>query len=153
MFEEVRIKGKFRLSSGAETDVYYAVEALKPCEVERYGDMIMSKIPKGRPIDCIVTPAYGGIPLACFLAHRMDLPLIIVKKDGTLQGALPDRVGANYLIVDDVVSTYAEIERVTRIMHQHVKSDPVGVACYIYRGGIERVNPPLYYLERKEEEV
>ena len=151
MFEEVRIVGDFTLSSGAKSNVYYAVEALTPREVSMYASLLAVKIPL-EPLDFIVTPAYGGIPLATLIAFHMRLPLITVEKDNKLRGPNLDGVGDRYLIVDDVVSTYNEIERVTRLVRRHKSCNPIGVACYMFRGTIERPHPPLYYLEKKEAE-
>lgn len=63
----------------------------------------------GNSIDCIAGTETAGIPFACWLAERLNLPMVYVRKkamgwgvNAQIEGDLP--VGARCLLVDDLTT-------------------------------------------------
>jgi len=63
----------------------------------------------GTSIDCIAGTETAGIPFACWLAERLNLPMVYVRKkamgwgiNAQIEGDLP--VGARCLLVDDLTT-------------------------------------------------
>ena len=82
-------------------------------------------------------------------AETLDLPLVIVGKDGKVKGR-KDILNQPYLIVDDVVSSYSAAYRVRDILG---KPNCLGVIAYIFRGEKQDPDFTTYFLAHKEVEV
>ena len=150
MFDECKIEGDFVLSSGRKSQYFYDFDLLLPRETATYSEYMVQAVPRDlkKSINFIATPATGGIIPGFLMAFAMAKPLVIVEKDGTLRG--PKYDGGNYLIVDDVISSFREVNRVRSLLP---KSKCVGVSAYIFRGAMSdltRQDFPCFYLSRKE---
>jgi orotate phosphoribosyltransferase len=146
MFEDIRIEGDFLLSSGKRSKYYYDFERLTPGKIRKYGKQLIQtfgfyeyKFP------FVATAAYGGIPLAFSIACDLDVPLIIIEKSDEIRGDVGILCN-NYLIVDDVISSYNEIERVQKIL----RCEAGAATAFIFRG--DELDPHLttWFLEKKE---
>ena len=153
MFEECARKGSFSLSSGRKTDVFYDFDLLLPKEAAQYTEMLLQSVPTDvkRKISFVASPSIGGIVPGFLTAFALNKPFVIVDADGNLRGPAFDQ--GSYLLVDDVATSFNEANRVRKALSG---KKCVGVACYIFRGSavdLGKQDVPVFYLERKEEEV
>lgn len=152
MFEECRLEGNFVLSSGRKSTVFYDFDLLKPREAAGYIEHLIRQIPEEvfMQADFIAGPALGGIVPAFLVAFAKNKPLVIVDHDGKPRG--PEFKGGNYLIVDDVITTFRAANLVRAALPE---SRCLGVAAYIFRGdwaSLKEQDYPAFYLARKERE-
>jgi orotate phosphoribosyltransferase len=154
MFEECRVEGNFTLSSGRSSDVFYDFDLLVPREAAEYVEQLlrqMEPVFDWNEVDFIAAPAVGGIVPAFLAAFAKDKPLVIIDKDGKARG--PEFNAGNYLIIDDVITSFSAANRVIEVLPE---SNCLGVAAYIFRGSYEDLNKQpftSYYLARKEQET
>jgi len=154
MFEECRVEGNFTLSSGRTSDVFYDFDLLTPREAAEYVEQLlrqMEPVFNWDEVDFIAAPAVGGIVPAFLTSFAKDKPLVIVDKEGHPRG--PEFSTGNYLIVDDVITSFKAANRVVKALPE---SNCLGVAAYIFRGSYEDLNKQdfnAYYLARKEQET
>lgn len=91
-------RGKFKLHSGQDTDIFYDVnEAIT--DVDILTEIILKINPNYEYIDTIVGIATGGAIIA-----SQFYPFAMIK-DGELKG----KVGKNYILIDDVVTTESSL--------------------------------------------
>lgn len=154
MFEECRLEGEFTLSSGRKSGVFYDFDLLKPIEAAAYVEQLLHQIPDDvlRRVDFIASPALGGVIPGFLVAFAKKKPLLIVDKEGKIRG--PEFKAGNYLIVDDVITSFKAAKFVK-------KAFPgmrcLGVAAYVFRGTYQDLAEngseiPPFYLARKEQE-
>jgi orotate phosphoribosyltransferase len=137
-----------RLTSGRVTQYFYDFDLLTPREAKDLCLMLVKAMPvENVKVNFIVAPAVGGIVPAYFVGEWIDKPVVTVDKDGRCRGR-KFKPGSTYLIVDDVVSTYGEVERCRAIFHEH---DFRGTLAYIYRG-VEDMREDTIVLDRREPE-
>jgi len=154
MFEECRVEGNFTLSSGRTSDVFYDFDLLAPREAAEYVEQLlrqMEHVFDWDEVDFIAAPAVGGIVPAFLAAFAKDKPLVIIDKEGKPRG--PEFSTGNYLIVDDVITSFKAANLVVESLPG---SNCLGVAAYIFRGTYEDLNKQdftSYYLARKEQEA
>lgn len=154
MFEECRLEGDFKLSSGRKSNVFYDFDLLRPREAAEYVDQLLRQMEPvfgWDEVDFIAAPALGGIVPAFLAAFAKDKPLVIVDKEGRPRG--PEFSTGNYLIVDDVITSFKAANFVIKSLPE---SNCLGVAAYIFRGSHEDLNKQdfnSYYLARKEQEI
>ena len=153
MFEECRIQGDFHLSSERTSNVFYDFDLLSPREAAEYIDQLlrqMEPVFDWNEVDFVVGPAVGGIVPAYLVAFAKNKPLVIIDKGGNTRG--PEFRTGNYLIVDDVISSFRAANNVIEIL---ANCTCIGVATYIFRGSYEDLKKQKfnsYYLARKEQE-
>lgn len=157
MFEECRVQGSFPLSSGRNSSVFYDFDLLSPRETAYYVDQLLRKfqdIIEWQTVDFVVSPAVGGIVPGFLVAFAKDKPLVILDKEDQPRG--PEFREGNYIIVDDVISSFQAADKARKAM---AKVGPglkcVGVLSYVFRGSLgdlEEQDVPAYYLSRKEQE-
>ena len=150
IFDECLLQGNFTLSSNRETSVFYDFDLLTAKETAEYAKLLVDKLPKSllEGLDFIATPAIGGIELAFLVAFALDKPRVKIDKEGKVRG--PEFLGQNYLIVDDVISSYQAAYKVQRSLSDN---NCIGAASFIFRGVSEDADIPTFYLARKEIEV
>ncbi len=155
MFEECRIEGDFTLSSGLSSKVFYDFDLLSPKEAASYVEQLLAQMDgfsfDWSKVDFIATPALGGIIPAFLVAFAKDKPLVIVDKENNPRG--PVFKGGNFLVIDDVITTFAAADRVAKSLPE---STCVGVVAYIFRGShavLNKQNYPVFFLSRKEQET
>jgi len=144
MFENVRVEGR-KLTSGKKSEYFYDFDLLTMVEVNAQAFKLMRMIQDARiDYDFIVAPAIGGIVLGARYSTLTYKPMVITTKEGEIRGK-PH--GKKYIIIDDVVSTYGEVDSVKKMFPNHECS---GVAAYIFRGKEKR--PNTFVIEDKEVE-
>lgn len=152
MFDECRLEGDFKLSSGRQSPYFYDFDLLSPEEVAVYTKELIDTLPKDmlEGIDFIASPAIGGIIIGAFFAFALNKHLVIIDKDSNLRGT--DFKAARYLIVDDVITTFQAVNRVEEALGDN---QCVGAVSFIFRGNLEDLTKrefPTFFLSRKEPE-
>jgi len=152
MFQECRLEGDFTLTSGRKSGVFYDFDLLKPRETAVYIEQLIKQIPEEvfMEADFIAAPALGGIAPGFLMAFAKNKPLVVVDKDGKVRG--PEFKGGNYLIVDDVITSFKSANKVREALP---RSRCLGVAAFIFRGAwsdLRAQDIPAFYLARKEQE-
>jgi orotate phosphoribosyltransferase len=148
MFEECRLEGNVELTSGRVTKYYYDFDRLTPRQTREVALKLVHEMPIAfTKVNFIVAPALGGIVPAYMVGEWLDIPVVTVEKDGRCRG-LQFPQGNSYIIVDDVVSSYGEVDRCIEIFSQYKH---MGTMAYIYRG-VEDMRSDTIVLDRKEPE-
>lgn len=152
MFEEVRLEGDFTLSSGKKSTFFYDFDLLSPEETAQYCKRLVGLIPREtqRTINFVAAPALGGIVPGFLVAFALNKPLVIVDKEDKVRG--PSFLDSNYLVVDDVITTFQAVDKVRKALGSNTCT---AVAAYIFRGALLDVSTrphPVYYLARGEQE-
>lgn len=146
MFEECKLEGDFTLTSGKKSNVYYDFDLLTPQELLGYADKLCVKL-QGAQFDFVVAPALGGIILGWLVAGEFGKRLVIMPKEEPPRG-LTKVTGSQYIIVDDVISTYGTMKKVAEAMGK--KYTCVGLGAFIFRG--KKLLKNTYVLDCKEVE-
>ncbi len=152
MFEECRLEGDFKLSSGRKSPYFYDFDLLSPEETAEYAKRLVDELPKGllKGVDFIAAPAVGGIAIGFLVAFALNKRLVIIDKDSNPRGT--EFRASRYLIVDDVVTTFQAVQRVEEALGDN---QCVGVASFIFRGDLLDLMAqefPTFFLARKEPE-
>jgi orotate phosphoribosyltransferase len=153
MFEECRLEGDFKLSSGRKSPYFYDFDLLSPEEAAAYAKELIDTLPKEMldGIDFIASPAIGGITIGFLVAFALNKRFVIIDKDNTPRGT--DFRASRYLVVDDVITTYQAVRRVEEAL---VDNQCVGAAAFIFRGDLDDMAKqefPTFFLSRKEQEL
>ena len=152
MFEECRLEGDFKLSSGHRSPYFYDFDLLSPEETTAYAKQLVDTIPKGiaEGIDFIASPAIGGLIVGFLVAFALNKRFVIIDKGDNLRGT--DFRASRYLVVDDVITTYQAVHRVEEVLGDN---QCVGAVSFIFRGNLEDLTKqefPTFFLARKEPE-
>lgn len=115
LFERALLRGSFTLRSGAVSDRYFDKYRVT-CDPELLAPVaqglavLLADAAFAMPIERIVAPALGAVPLAAALSLASGVPFVIVRVDakhyGTanrIEGTLFD--GERALLVEDVVTS------------------------------------------------
>ena len=107
-----RLRGQFRLRSGAVSDEYFDKYRFEsdPRLLAEVAEGLAALLPPG--IDALAGLELGGVPIATALSLRTGLPAVFVRKQaksyGTCQFAEGlDVSGKRLLIVEDVITSAA----------------------------------------------
>lgn len=156
MFEECRMEGKFTLSSGRKSEVFYDFDLLHPRETASYIERLIKEVPTKLwdEIDFVASPALGGIVPGFLVAFAKQKRFVIIDKEGKVRG--PEFKSGKYLIVDDVITSFKAANLVRdSLSRSSERLKAVGVCAYIFRGNssdLTQQNYPVFYLTRKEQE-
>jgi orotate phosphoribosyltransferase len=109
-----RLRGQFRLRSGALSDEYfdkYRFEA-DPALLAAIADALAALVPPG--IDALAGLELGGVPLATALSLRTGLPALFVRKQAKTYGTCRlaeggEVAGRRLLVVEDVVTSGGQV--------------------------------------------
>ena len=153
MFEECRLEGDFKLSSGRKSLYFYDFDLLSPEETAAYAKELVDTVPKEmiEGIDFIASPAIGGITVGFLVAFALNKRFVIIDKGDNLRGT--DFRASRYLVVDDVISTYQAVNKVEEALGDN---QCVGAAAFIFRGDLDDLTKqefPTFFLARKEPEL
>lgn len=109
--KEVVKSGKFKLSSGRESDYYVNMKMAitDPKILKKIAKIVSKQIIHGG-IDKIAGPALGAVPLATAISLESKIPMLMVRKEkkgyGTsklIEGILEE--GDSVVVVEDVTTT------------------------------------------------
>lgn len=148
MFEEIRIEGNFTLSSGRKSKFFYDFNLLPSSEVFKYTEDLFH-LTAGIEYDFVVAPAIGGIIPGYLFSLFAKCPLLVLDKQQLMRGGLLFSF-ENYLIVDDVLTSYKTADRIREYFAGDYTC--LAYASYIFRGSDKDLRTGTYFLERKEEE-
>jgi len=144
MFEECKLEGEFTLTSGKKSTVFYDFDLLTPQELVGYVDKLCVKLQQVK-FDFVVAPAIGGIIVGWMVAGEFGKRLVIADKEGKLRG-IEKVEGTQYIVVDDVISTYGTIKKVANRLNPPYQC--VGVGALVFRGDTKLNN--TFFLAHKE---
>jgi orotate phosphoribosyltransferase len=109
-----RIKGRFRLRSGAESDEYFDKYRFEsdPVILRHIAEAMLPLIPDGTGI--LAGLEMGGIPVVTMLSQISGLPAVFVRKESKSYGTCKIAEGADFsgkrvVVVEDVVTTGGQI--------------------------------------------
>ena len=139
--------GRFRLSSGRESDVYVDVRALysSPEELRAVVEELAELIRELRA-EYVCGVETSGIPLASILAYELGIPMVYVRKekkghgmDRIVEGVPRERAKA--VVVDDVSTTGCSIAHAVRALRR-VKMAVTDAVVVVDRreGAVERLS-------------
>jgi len=136
------------LTSKRVTEWYYNFDLLTPKQAREVALLLVKAMPLDYvKVNFIVAPAIGGIVPAYFVGEYIDRPVVTVDKEGYIRGKKFEP-GSTYLIVDDVVSTYGQVEKCLDIFREYKH---LGTIAYIYRG-VGDMRGDTIVLDRREPE-
>jgi orotate phosphoribosyltransferase len=103
------LDGHFILSSGLHSPNYLqcALALQNPKDAEIFGRAIAEKV-KMHKLDCVVSPAIGGIIIGYEVARALELPFIWTERqqgEMTLRRGFSVEKDAKFLVVEDVITT------------------------------------------------
>jgi len=116
--EEYIKKGKFKLHSGAFSDVFYDVNSL--ITDKKYFSEIINNIPLANHYVGIAT---GGAIIA-MAASIKNSALFSMIKDAELKGKMPED---NWILIDDVATTEASLRETLKLTNSQPKEIFVAV--------------------------
>lgn len=120
-------KGNFTLKSGEKSEYYFDMRVIMsyPNIYKLLLDYALIKFPDLlNDIDIICGVEFGGLPLANFISHKMNIPQIIVRKEAKTYGTNKQIEGyytqsSKLLLIEDVVTTGGSIiEKINQIGNQ-----------------------------------
>jgi orotate phosphoribosyltransferase len=103
-------KGHFALSSGLHSDTYVqcALVLQHPQHAERLGRALAARF-EGTPIDCVASPAIGGILVGHEVARALAVRALFAERDAsgylTLRRGFSVEPNERVLVVEDVWTT------------------------------------------------
>ena len=103
------LEGHFILSSGLHSPKYLqcALALQHPADAKRFGEEIALRF-RELEIDCVASPAIGGLVIGFAVAAALNLPFIWTERQNsvmTLRRGFSLRPGAKILVVEDVITT------------------------------------------------
>lgn len=151
------LKGHFVLSSGLHSDTY--VQCAKVTEHPTLAEEVcrsLAEMWRGKKIDVVAGPAYGGIILAYELARALKSRAVFFERvDGkfSLRRGFALQSQDQVLVAEDVVTTGGSAQEVLSLVRQ-MGAHVVGVTSLVYRGQgnfadteykhLVSLTPPLY---------
>ncbi|MEM8798507.1 MAG: orotate phosphoribosyltransferase [Pseudomonadota bacterium] len=147
------LEGHFILSSGLRSPVFLqcALVLSYPQLADRLASALAKKVKSGitEPIDCVVSPAMGGVIIGQEMGRALDVRAMFTERvDGvfTFRRGFQIPKAARVLMVEDVVTTgLSSRECISTI--SSAGGEVVAAACLINRsGGTANVGVPLVAL-------
>jgi len=148
------LEGHFLLTSGLHSPLYLqcARVLMEPKRAERLcralAEKVVSALGKGA-IDCVVSPALGGIVVGYELARQLGVPSMFTERvDGTvaLRRGFEITRGARVLMAEDVVTTGLSSRECIACIQEH-GGKVVAACCLADRSdGAAEVGVPLISL-------
>ena len=117
--------GKFKLSSGKESDYYVDMKKAigDPKTLKKIAEMISEKIDANKT-DKIAGPALGAVPIVTAVSLKSEIPMLIIRKEkkeyGTsklIEGDL--KKGDTVVLIEDVTTTGGSLIRAAEAIHEN----------------------------------
>jgi orotate phosphoribosyltransferase len=114
------LRGHFRLTSGLHSDEYCQCARVlqDPESAEELGRML-AELFEDTQIDCVVSPAIGGIVIGHEVARALGVRAIFAERGGdgmSLRRGFVVQPGERVLIVEDVVTTGGSVREVAAVV-------------------------------------
>jgi orotate phosphoribosyltransferase len=132
-------KGHFELSSGRHSDTYIqcALVLQFPKHAEELGRALAAEFHDLR-VDCVASPALGGVVLGHEVARALGVRAIFVERDATgrmtLRRGFELGLGERVLVVEDVWTTGGSTRETIGVIEEE-GGDVVAVGALINRSG------------------
>jgi orotate phosphoribosyltransferase len=116
-------EGHFELSSGRHSTTYVqcALVLQQPADAERLGRALAERF-AGVKIDCVVSPALGGVILGHEVARALGVRAVFVERDGSghlaLRRGFDVQPGEAVLVVEDVWTTGGSTAETIQVVQQ-----------------------------------
>jgi len=137
------LKGHFLLSSGLHSDTYIqCAKALRfPKYTELFGNLIANSLNEN--IDCVVSPAMGGILIGYEVARALKTPFLFTERDEkgemNLRRGQKIKKGDKILIVEDVITTGKSTLEVSSLVN-NLGGIVTSISCIVNRSKKEFLN-------------
>lgn len=131
------LEGNFILTSGLYSHHYMQCAKLlqHPKDLEELSSKLAASFQKNE-IDCVISPAIGGIVLGTEVGRQLGVRTIFAERDSdgkmTLRRGFELRKNERVLVVEDVVTTGGSVEEVIALVEQN-KAEAFGVAFIVDR--------------------
>ncbi len=132
------LSGHFQLTSGRHSDTYVQCARVleDPMLTTRLAGAMVERLGERR-IDLVAAPAVGGIIIGFAVAQALGVKFIFTERQGgamVLRRGFEIPLGANVLVVEDVVTTGGSVAEVIDLVRS-AGGKPVAVTSLIDRGG------------------
>lgn len=144
--------GHFVLTSGRHSDTYVQCARVmtSPRLTVALAEQVLKKVPRDvlEQIDCVVSPAVGGITFGFAVAYALNTSFIFAeRKEGTMQLRRSFNIEPNQhiLIAEDVVTTGGSVKEVEDVVRS-AGGNVVGVVSLIDRKTDKKFSAPYWGL-------
>lgn len=130
------LKGHFLLTSGRHSNQY--MQCAKLFAYPKYSELLCSELAKKLSvldIDCVASPAVGGIIMGYAVAKHLGKRNIFAERENgimTLRRGFEIAKGEKFVVVEDVVTTGGSVKEVINLINEH-GGQVVGVASIVDR--------------------
>jgi len=147
--------GKFKLSSGKESDYYIDMRRALSVPVI-YREIIEAMTQLVSDVDLVAGIESGGVPWAAMLAYRLGMGMIYVRKQPKEHGTSRSVEGIyssnqRVLVIDDVMTTGSSIMRGIELIQAAGLRVIQAMVIVDRSGGSVNLKVPLHYALRAEE--
>jgi len=147
------LEGHFILSSGQHSSKYLqcALALQHPADADRFGREIAERFrtENSAGIDCVASPAIGGLIIGYSTAQSLNLPFIWTERENgvmTLRRAFSVKKDERILVVEDVITTGGSTRECIAALESH-GAEVVAAASIIDRSnGSADVGVPRFSL-------
>jgi orotate phosphoribosyltransferase len=151
------LKGHFLLSSGFHSNTYIqCAKVTENPEISEKLCKILADHFKGKKVDVVIGPAYGGIILSYILGRLLGVRAMFAERvEGKLQlrRGFEIKRGEKFLVCEDVVTTGGSAGEVIGLVRRE-GGEVIAVACLVNRSKtnpfdvelkeILKLTPPIY---------
>ncbi len=130
------LDGHFLLTSGRHSDKY--MQCAKLFTYPKYSELLCYELAKridNSKIDCVVSPAVGGILMGYIVAKNLDRKNIFAERENgtmTFRRGFNLKEGERCLVVEDVVTTGGSVKEVIDLIKDN-NAEVVAVASLVDR--------------------
>ena len=145
-------KGEYKLKSGEISNYYFNMKNLisYPKLLNEICILLNSKIIEFKNYDLLCGVPLGGIPFACNISVKNNIPLIIPRDEKKNYG-MKKQIEGNYnsknkcIIIEDVITSGKSVKEVIELLENKVEI--VGIVCIVNRMNIIEIkNYKIKYL-------
>lgn len=151
---EALLEGHFRLTSGLHSPQYF--QCAKVLQYPNYAEQLCRVIADhyaDQKIDCVVSPAIGGIVAGQEVARLLGARAIFAERvndEMTLRRGFEIKPGERVIAVEDVVTTGGSVKEVIKLA-QTLNAEVVAAAFIVDRsGGRAKFDIPIFSVFQME---
>jgi orotate phosphoribosyltransferase len=142
------LHGHFRLTSGLHSPQYF--QCAQVLQFPQHAEELCRGIAnfyRDQKIDCVVSPAIGGIVVGQEVARHLGCRAIFAEREEqqmTFRRGFSIQPGEHILAVEDVVTTGGSIKEVIELC-KNLGAVPMGVGCIVDRSNGKVTFDPSFY--------